>query len=177
MHREILHSQPQKCLILTGLASLPIKHGSPTFSRQGAIPIIVSWFAGRTWKNISEWCIWLSELLWNVCSVCVICANVAANCVLLETHGRRGYKWQEKEFTVNHLSSRKGTCNMKWTGHETWKILMNDLQNLSKFKTVHVSCVRRIRPTCTLCTTRWVNTYAQDPVSHQYEDMPLKEHA
>ena len=104
-------------------------------------------------QNVEEyqWVVYLTELLWNACSVCVICANVAANCVLLETHGRRGYKWQEKEFTVIHLPSRKGTCNMKCIGHETWKILINDLQNLSKFKTVRMSCVRRIRPTCTLC--------------------------
>ena len=28
-----------------------LKHESPTLLRQTATPIIVGWFAGRTWKN------------------------------------------------------------------------------------------------------------------------------
>lgn len=40
---------------------------------------------------------------------------------------------EKMNFTVNHLTLWKGTCNMKCIGPDTWKFVMNDLKSLRTY--------------------------------------------
>jgi hypothetical protein len=46
--------------------------GPPALLWQRATPVIVSWFAGRTWTNNNKWSTQPPKLLYNFCSIYII---------------------------------------------------------------------------------------------------------
>jgi hypothetical protein len=71
-----------------------VKHGRSTFYVARPIPVIVAWFAGRTWKN--KWCASGALPIVNVFSVAVFTACVVRMC--------RGAACEFRKFPLDPVS-------------------------------------------------------------------------